>query len=61
MTLLPELTINQYAVKMMFFISGLGLPLFELQKAVKNVKAGGLLRTTTRPTLNRRTESVRSV
>ena len=40
-----EVTINQYAVKAMFLISGLGLPLLELQKAVKNVKANALIQT----------------
>lgn len=39
----PEVTINKLAVRLMFLISGLSLPLDDLRSAVTNVKANALI------------------
>lgn len=39
----PELTVNQLAVRGMFLISGLNLPLAKLREAVTNVRANALI------------------
>ena len=41
----PEITVNKIAVRAMFLISGMNLPLAELRAAVTNVRANLLIQT----------------